>query len=83
MTTTTTIDKKSGGGLSDGVVSELATFWNVLPGHDRLPPRGMEVLAKTRGGTGWRATCPSGAIAAHLLRGAHPWSDSVLDQHVR
>ena len=34
MTTTTTIDKKSGGGLSDGVVSELATFWNVLPGHE-------------------------------------------------
>ena len=34
MTTTTTIDKKSGGGLSDGVVSELATFWEVLPGHE-------------------------------------------------
>ena len=32
--TTTTTDKKTGGGLSDGVVSELATFWNVLPGHE-------------------------------------------------
>lgn len=31
MTTTTTV--KSGKGLSDGVVSELATYWNVLPGH--------------------------------------------------
>jgi len=32
--TTTTSNKKTGGGLSDGVVSELATFWNVLPGHE-------------------------------------------------
>jgi hypothetical protein len=31
MTTTTNV--KSGRGLSDGVVSELATYWNVLPGH--------------------------------------------------
>ena len=36
MTTTTndTTNTKTGGGLSDGVVSELATFWNVLPGHE-------------------------------------------------
>jgi hypothetical protein len=31
---TTTDSKKSGKGLSDGVVSELATYWNVLPGHE-------------------------------------------------
>ena len=31
---TTTINVKSGMGLSDGVVSELATYWNVLPGHE-------------------------------------------------
>jgi hypothetical protein len=31
---TTTSSKKSGKGLSDGVVSELATYWNVLPGHE-------------------------------------------------
>jgi hypothetical protein len=31
---TSTISKKSGKGLSDGVVSELATYWNVLPGHE-------------------------------------------------
>jgi hypothetical protein len=31
---TTTNSKKSGNGLSDGVVSELATYWNVLPGHE-------------------------------------------------
>jgi hypothetical protein len=31
---TATINKKSGQGLSDGVVSELATFWEVLPGHE-------------------------------------------------
>ncbi|GAA1288754.1 hypothetical protein GCM10009609_64740 [Pseudonocardia aurantiaca] len=31
---TTTISKKSGKGLSDGVVSELATYWSVLPGHE-------------------------------------------------
>jgi hypothetical protein len=32
MTTTTTV--KSGRGLSYGVVSELATYWDVLPGHE-------------------------------------------------
>jgi hypothetical protein len=32
MTTMTSV--KSGKGLSDGVVSELATYWNVLPGHE-------------------------------------------------
>ena len=32
MTTTTNV--KSGRGLSDGVVSELATYWNILPGHE-------------------------------------------------
>jgi hypothetical protein len=32
MTTITSV--KSGKGLSDGVVSELATYWNVLPGHE-------------------------------------------------
>jgi hypothetical protein len=31
---TSTITRKSGGGLIDGVVSELATFWEVLPGHE-------------------------------------------------
>ena len=31
---TTATSKKSGKGLSDGVVSELATYWNVLPGHE-------------------------------------------------
>jgi hypothetical protein len=31
---TTTISTKSGKGLSDGVVSELATYWDVLPGHE-------------------------------------------------
>ena len=30
---TTANSQKSGKGLSDGVVSELATYWNVLPGH--------------------------------------------------
>ncbi|CAM5722982.1 hypothetical protein [Streptomyces hirsutus] len=32
MTTKTNV--KSGKGLSDGVISELATYWNVLPGHE-------------------------------------------------
>ncbi|WP_406354458.1 hypothetical protein OHB56_18220 [Streptomyces sp. NBC_01635] len=31
---TTKINVKSGKGLSDGVISELATYWNVLPGHE-------------------------------------------------
>ena len=31
---TNTISKHSGKGLSDGMISELATYWNVLPGHE-------------------------------------------------
>jgi hypothetical protein len=31
---TTANSEKSGKGLSDGVVSELATYWHVLPGHE-------------------------------------------------
>jgi hypothetical protein len=31
---TTANSQKSGKGLSDGVVSELATYWHVLPGHE-------------------------------------------------
>ena len=30
---TTAITKKAGRGTSDGVISELTTFWDVLPGH--------------------------------------------------
>jgi hypothetical protein len=39
---TTAISKKSGKGLTDGVVSELATFFDVLPGHEE------ELAAATR-----------------------------------
>ena len=53
------------------------------PATTAFPPRGMEVLAITRGGAGWRATCSAGDMAARLLRGAHTWSDSVLDQHAK
>jgi hypothetical protein len=31
---TSAVTRKSGQGLSYGVVSELATYWNVLPGHE-------------------------------------------------
>ena len=31
---TTPITKKSGKGITDGVISELATFFDVLPGHE-------------------------------------------------
>jgi hypothetical protein len=30
---TTALSKKSGKGITDGVISELATFWDILPGH--------------------------------------------------
>ena len=30
---TTALTKKSGKGVTDGVISELATFWDILPGH--------------------------------------------------
>ncbi len=47
MTTTTMSDKKTGGGLSDGVVSELATFWNVVPGHEDELRAATERFAET------------------------------------
>jgi hypothetical protein len=31
---TSDVTTKSGKGLSYGVVSELATYWQVLPGHE-------------------------------------------------
>ena len=31
---TSAVTTKSGKGLSYGVVSELATYWEVLPGHE-------------------------------------------------
>ena len=49
MTTTTNV--KSGRGLSDGVVSELATYWEVLPGHEdelrAATERFADVLARS------------------------------------
>lgn len=30
---TSDLSKKSGKGITDGVISELATFWDILPGH--------------------------------------------------
>jgi hypothetical protein len=30
---TSPLSKKSGKGITDGVISELATFWDILPGH--------------------------------------------------
>jgi hypothetical protein len=31
---TTALSKKSGKGVTDGVISEMAGFWDVLPGHE-------------------------------------------------
>ena len=47
---TTTTNTKTGGGLSDGVVSELATFWNVLPGHEDELRAATERFASTLSG---------------------------------
>ena len=44
---TSTLSKKSGQGLSDGVVSELATFWEVLPGHEEELRAATERFANT------------------------------------
>jgi hypothetical protein len=48
---TTTNSKKSGNGLSDGVVSELATYWNVLPGHEDELRAATQRFADTLRGT--------------------------------
>ena len=42
---TTQFDRKSGKGLRDGVVSELATFWEVKPGHEEELRAATERLA--------------------------------------
>ena len=42
-----TSNTKSGRGLSDGVVSELATFWEVLPGHEDELRAATERFANT------------------------------------
>ena len=42
-----TSNKKSGLGLSDGVVSELATFWEILPGHENELRAATERFAST------------------------------------
>jgi hypothetical protein len=47
MTTPSTI--KSGKGLSHGVVSELATYWDVLPGHEEELRAATERFAETLG----------------------------------
>ncbi len=36
---TSDLSKKSGKGITDGVISELATFWDILPGHGRKRAR--------------------------------------------
>jgi len=38
---------KSGLGLSDGVVSELATYWEILPGHEEQARAATERFANT------------------------------------
>ena len=45
MTTPTSV--KSGKGLSHGVVSELATYWDVLPGHEEELRAATERFAET------------------------------------
>jgi hypothetical protein len=55
MTTTThtpAVNDKSGKGLSDGVVSELATYWNVLPGHEEELRAATQRFAQTLRGVG-------------------------------
>ena len=44
---TITVSKQSGRGLSDGVVSELATYWNVLPGHEEELRAATQRFAET------------------------------------
>jgi hypothetical protein len=40
-------DKKSGRGIRDGVISELATFWDIKPGHEAELRAATERLANT------------------------------------
>jgi hypothetical protein len=46
-TKTDQVTTKSGKGLSDGVISELATFWEVKPGHEEELRAATERLANT------------------------------------
>lgn len=44
---TVQVTRKSGKGLRDGVVSELATFWDVIPGHEAELKAACDRLATT------------------------------------
>ena len=44
---TTQFDRKSGKGNRDGVISELATFWEIKPGHEEEMRAATERLANT------------------------------------
>jgi len=47
MTSANQFNKKSGKGLRDGAISELATFWDVIPGHEAELQAASQRLAKT------------------------------------
>ena len=57
---TTANSQKSGRGLSDGVVSELATYWNVLPGHEDELRAATQRLADTLRGVDLDANIHTG-----------------------
>jgi hypothetical protein len=57
---TTVNSKKSGNGLSDGVVSELATYWSVLPGHEDELRAAAQRFAETLRGVGLDANIHTG-----------------------
>ena len=45
-TTNGQITTKSGKGMASGVVSELTTFWTVLPGHEEGVRAGIQLFLK-------------------------------------
>jgi hypothetical protein len=56
------LSKKSGKGLSDGVTSELATYWDILPGHEE------ELRAATQRFAGMLRAMDPAKLAATGLR---------------
>jgi hypothetical protein len=55
-----TLSKKSGKGISDGVVSELTSFFHVKPGHEQELRAACERFAQTLRDSGWQNTQKTG-----------------------
>ncbi|HEX5690996.1 MAG TPA: hypothetical protein VFX76_13375 [Roseiflexaceae bacterium] len=71
---TTTINKKSGKGMINGVVSELTTFFHVQPGHEAAMREAIEMVNQQLQEMG---------PAVHRKMGLREWRQVLFDNDTR